>query len=216
MRKIRIKVTELEVDVEDPQVTELLQRALGSPLSPAATQTATARQLPPGEPAADLPPATPSDVDTTTREPGARARQRPAKKRGPTRHRARAPSEEAEKRQDLIEKICSSRLAEDEQYNAAIRSAANTGDRAMLVLHLAKTQFDLAGLISPEVTRILEGKFSTPVKTQAVTMALVRAAAIKGLPRVAGRQAVWARDGTEYWLTQSGTEHVETLLQPES
>jgi len=85
----------------------------------------------------------------------------------------------------------------------------------MLVLHLAKTHFNLEGLVAPEVKRILEGKFSTAVKAQAVTMALVRAAAIKGSPPVAGRHAAWARKGTEYWLTQAGTHHVERLLPAE-
>jgi len=212
MRRVRIKVTEVEVDLEDSQVAEVLDRALGSEGGPLAAQDGALAALPRGHSAVGVALKTAARPVAVAPDGRGQARARAKKKRGSGGRRARALGEEGEQRRDTIEQVCSTKLPQDERYNAAIRRTVKAGDRAMLVLRLAKEHFKLDGLVPPEIVRILERKFATPLKTSQVTMALVRAADAKGSPLVAGRRASWTHKGTEYWLTQDGMSHLETLL----
>lgn len=200
---MKIRVTEIDIDVEDSQVSAILQHALVSGASVAEVPSLPALQETPQVPGA-------ASGDAVDAIPGTKtARKRTQRKRSTQKAAKAAGSTDG--REPIMQRLCRDDLADHERYNAGLRKASQVGDRAMFVLHLAKAHFDVTALAHAEVARVLEDRFALAAKPRAVFMGLQRACRLTP-PFVAVRKAKWDPTRLEYWLTQDGADHVEALF----
>jgi hypothetical protein len=193
MSRVRIRTTEIEVDVDDSHIQALINRALGFPANPV--------RLSPLENVVQY-----SDAPTLEPTLIATRRHRSATRK---RNNVRTASSSGDGRDELIGAIIAHDLAEHEAYNAALRAATAALDRSLIVIHLAKSNSNEKELSSTEIVKILESKFSIPMQEPSIRKALMRAANLKP-PLVAPTKGP---RGNRYWLTQDGLDRAAALIR---
>lgn len=199
MRRMRIRTTEIEVDLDDEQVESFLTKTMG--LSREVIDVPAT----PNNPVRTLEAPTTEQIGTSRH-----SRSRTRRRSGHTSASSTGTSSNDE-RGELIRKVVQTSLPNHERYNAALRRATTTGDKCVIVLRILR-DFDEKELSSSEIVRILKDKFALADKEASVRMALMRAAKTK--PPIVAPTPVG--NANRYWLTADGLTRADSLLNDES
>ena len=164
MRRMRIRTIEIEVDLDESEIETIVRRALGVE----RTRSNGGTQALPQAPIIEAQPASP--VRPT------KATSRTRKKRSTKRRATPVAGEAHSERSNAIDALITQLTDNHERYNAALRQHEKMVDRAMLIIHLARDRFDINGLTSVEISRVLQEKFSVVGKESSIRMALMKGA----------------------------------------
>ena len=197
MRRMQIRVTEISVDLEDEELESLLERTIGPSEEPFAL------------PATPPSPTAQAGSANGEGESGVTLAKRPAKKGRARKASAKAaapPAAASDDRQAHVSHIIADQ-SHYERYYKALADHTEPGERGMIIVHLAQ-QYNVKGLRSTEITRILADKFSVAVGEPSIRMALMVLSKVK--PPLLAPSSV--KGGKAYWLTSDGQEKVGSWL----
>ena len=179
---VRIRTTEVDLDLSEEQVAELLERILSE-----RDQTHVIQPVSAAEKTLDY-----ADLGAVTNAPNPRN----GRRRQSSDRTVRAGSPEIKIDQ-----------AEMQNVIGALKRHAEPGKQALIALRLAQGTAK-EGLTSTQVAELLQEHFAVTAKEPAIRMALVRGAS-KDPVLVAAQKT---RDGTVYRLTRQGIRHSDSLL----